>query len=1016
MEKPQMKLKKKKKKADKLSIWATIVSIIAVLGLVAIVIGLVVLILLLKNKPTLNIKDFDSQESSVVYDTNGNEIGDLGATIRENISYEQLPNVVVDAFVSVEDSRFFEHNGFDVPRFTKAMLANIRTLSFGQGGSTFTMQLCKNTYFVDDETGTNASRSGVSGIKRKVQEIALAMELEHIKSKKSILSDYINILNYGGSGNIRGIQKASQFYFQKDVEELNISEAALLAGVINAPSLYNPFNDLESATERRNEVLYLMNYHGYISDQEYELAKSIKVENLLKDPYSQTGDATPYQAYLDAVVEEVYELTGLSPYSTTMHIYTYMIPEIQDEMDKIQAGDVDGYFEYPDEWFEVASICLKNDTGEIVGILGGRNYAEGGALLLNHATAQYKQPGSSIKPIVDYALAFENLGWATSHVLTDKPIFYGHEDIVVENYSGGYTGDITLSDAVGNSINTTAIQTLQQVIAAKGKTGDEYVVDYLQSIGYDVDLETFDIQFAIGGAALTATPEQMAGAYAMLMNSGKYIEPHCVARIEFANGKSPITPTYESKQILSESACYLMDTLLKQNVDKYPGSYPHLRDDYPVYAKTGTTDWAGSDGAPYGIPSGANKDAWIIACTSDYSTATWTGYEKATSEHQSYIKQDVYNQRIQARIANLILDKTVEVCGKPKEISKPEGVSTIRHILGTYPYASVIDGMDEKFIANGLVKTGATKLVSPVPADVSNIKDSENNKISANVVDDKILISWDKYPDEDKLKVAEETYEYTLTKAGEVVRTSNLSRIFDYSWLYGPIQYKANITIKHVDNTETTKQVASDKNEYELEIELAPGDKIEATLYYGYESTNVESNKISKTLTIDNKFNVTFLQRFDTLAECEKWMSDKIGISVNTDFASSDSEIGTYVFKENGNIISARGTTVILDATRTYTCTYLVEKEKTILLTSSVDGNPSVGETITITATTNGMNNGDNVYWYSTSLHINETKQLDNNVSTYSITASTAGTYRISATCRGVESYIDITFEEDDSE
>ena len=1006
MEKPQMKLKKKKKKTNKVSVWATIVSIIAVMGLVAVVVGLIVIILLLKNKPTLNIKDFDSQESSVVYDAYGNEIGDLGSTIRENISYEQLPNIVVDAFVAVEDSRFFEHNGFDVPRFTKAFLENIRTLSFGQGGSTFTMQLCKNTYFVDDESGTNASRSGLSGIKRKVQEIALAMELEHIKSKKSILADYINILNYGGSGNIRGIQKAAQFYFQKDVEELNISEAALLAGVINAPSLYNPFNYLDEATNRRDQVLYLMNYHGYISDKEYELAKSIKVEDLLQDPYSASGDATPYQAYIDAVVEEVYDLTGLSPYSSTMHIYTYMVPEIQEEMDKIQAGDVDDYFKYPDEWFEIASTCIRNGTGEIVGILGGRNYSRGGALLLNHATAQYKQPGSSIKPIIDYALAFENLGWSTSHVITDKPIFYGHEDIVVENFSGTYTGDITLSDAVGNSINTTAIQTLQKVIESKGKTGDEYVVDYLQSIGFDVDLETFDIQFAIGGAELTATPVQMAGAYSMLMNSGKYIEPHCVARIEFTNGKSPITPTYESKQILSEAACYLMDTLLKQNVDKYSGSYPHLRDDYPVYAKTGTTDWSGSDGAPYGIPSGANKDAWIVACTSEFSTATWTGYEKATSEHQSYITTAVYNQRIQARTANLILDKSVEVFGKPKEISKPEGVSTIKHILGTYPYASVIEGMDEKYIASGLVKTGATKLVSPVPADVENLKESEDNTVVANVVEDKLKITWNKYPNEDKLKVADETYDFELKKAGETVKTAKLSRIFDYSWLYGPIQYKANIIITHTDDTITTKQVASDKNEYELEIELSPGDKIETQLYYGYEKTNVESNKINKMLTIDNKFNVTFPQKFDTLAECEKWMKDKIGINVTTSPAATDDDIGKYEFKENGNPITARGSTVELDATRSYTCTYFVQRERTITISYS-STTAKANEKIKLTASTIGMDPEDVITWTSSLISGGSCTG-----SSVELTTDTPGTYTVNVRCHGATDSIEIIFTE----
>ena len=177
--KPKTNIKKrKKKKVDKVTLWATIVSICTVLALMVVVIGLIVIILMLKNKPTLNVTDFDSKESSIVYDYEGNEIADLGATIRANATYEELPNIVVDALVAVEDSRFFEHNGFDVPRFTKALIDNVLTFSIQSGGSTFTMQLCKNTYFTNDETGEEAQRSGISGIKRKVQEIALALEAE----------------------------------------------------------------------------------------------------------------------------------------------------------------------------------------------------------------------------------------------------------------------------------------------------------------------------------------------------------------------------------------------------------------------------------------------------------------------------------------------------------------------------------------------------------------------------------------------------------------------------------------------------------------------------------------------------------------------------------------------------------------------------------------------------------------------------------------------------------------------
>ena len=235
---------KKKRKINKVNVFALIVSIAACLALIAVAIGLVVIVSMLKDKPTLLVSDFTNSESSIVYDYRGAEIAELGVTIRENVSYEDLPDCLINAFVAVEDSRYFEHNGFDVPRFAKAFLSNLRTMSFSQGGSTFTMQLIKNTYFSNDETGQQASRSGLDGIRRKVQEIALAMELENsnIVNKKTIFELYLNKLNFGGSRNIRGVEKASEYYFGKEVSQLNLSESALWAGVINAPNAYNTFD------------------------------------------------------------------------------------------------------------------------------------------------------------------------------------------------------------------------------------------------------------------------------------------------------------------------------------------------------------------------------------------------------------------------------------------------------------------------------------------------------------------------------------------------------------------------------------------------------------------------------------------------------------------------------------------------------------------------------------------------------------------------------------------------------
>nr|MCR4855097.1 transglycosylase domain-containing protein [Erysipelotrichaceae bacterium] len=717
---------KKKTKINKVNLWATIVSIIAALGLVGLVAGIGLIAALLRNKPTLNPSDFDQAESSVIYDSQGEEIANLGIVIRQNVEYEEIPNCVIDAFVAIEDSRYFQHNGFDVPRFTKAILENIRTMSFGQGGSTFTMQLVKNTYFTNDDTGEQASRSGASGVRRKAQEIALAMELEEVKSKQDIFESYVNKLNFGGSNNIRGIQKAAQYYFGKDLKECGLVEGALLAGVINAPNYYNPFYNLEAAQERVEEVLYQMRHHGYISKAEYELAKSVRIEDILMDPYAsdKEGEGIPYQAYIDQVVSEVMTLTNLDPYTTTMHIYTYMNKGIQEEMDAIQAGNMDpDYLQFPDDYFECASVCIKNSTGEVVGIMGGRNYANGGQLLLNHATEQYKQPGSTIKPILDYALAFENLGWATDHVLTDRPMWLdASNQLVVINDSGTYVGDVTLKQAVGQSINTCAVQTLQAVLDAKKY---EYVVNYAQSLGYDFTLEDFDIQYAIGGNTCEVTPYQHAAAYAAIMNYGVYNKPHTISRIEFTNGKSPITPVYTSSEVISEAAAFLTTELMHSNVASYGGSYSFVKNDlYDVYGKTGTTDY-GSTAVDYGIPSGSIKDGWLVAATSEYTTVTWVGYEKIVVGQPSYITRDFYyNDRPQGKIAHLILDAAYEYGeNKPIKLTKPAGVSNITHVIGTWPYAAFTEGMDESLRTTGMIKSDSVKLVSLATPKISDIKD-----------------------------------------------------------------------------------------------------------------------------------------------------------------------------------------------------------------------------------------------------------------------------------------------------
>ena len=917
---------KKKKKINKVNLWATIVSVVAAIGLIGLVVGVVVIFTLLQNKPTLNVSDFDQQESSVIYDSNGEEIANLGTVIRQNVEYEEIPNCVVDAFVAIEDSRYFQHNGFDVPRFTKAILENIRTLSFGQGGSTFTMQLVKNTYFTDDETGTEAARSGARGVRRKVQEIALALELENVKSKQDIFESYVNKLNFGGSNNIRGIQKAAQYYFGKDLSQCGLVEGALLAGVINAPNYYNPFYNLEAAQERVTEVLYQMRNHGYISKAEYELAKSVRVEDLLKDPFksNEEGEGIPYQAYIDAVVSEVMTLTNLDPYTTTMHIYTYMNRGIQEQMDDIQADNMgEDYLVFPDPYFECASVCIKNSTGEVVGIMGGRNYANGGQLLLNHATEQYKQPGSTIKPILDYALAFENLGWATDHVITDRPMYYDDvSKIVIQNDSGTYVGDVTLKQAVGLSINTCAIQALQAVLDAKKY---EYVVNYCQSLGYNFNLEDFDIQYAIGGTTCEVTPYQHAAAYAAIMNYGMYNKPHTISRIEFTNGKSPITPVYTSQQVLSEAASFLTTELMYSNVQNYGGTYSFVKsDDYAVYGKTGTTDY-GTSGASFGIPSGAIKDGWLVAATSEYTTVTWVGYEKAVSGQQSYIERDYYyNERPQGKIAHLILEAAYKYGdGQPVKLEKPAGVTSITHVIGTWPYAAFTEGMDESLRTTGMIKSDSVKLVSLATPKVEELK---NFKIKLDG-STSLTLEWDEYPDKNKLNTAASVKDISLkNSSGEVIIAASGTCLFDYTKLYGPIRYMADISVNG-----NKEHISTENNKYDTVIHANPGDKVSVEGYYAYESGAFTSNKLSDSATASST--ITFPEQRSSLDTVRDWANRFDFVTLNV--VEDDARAGTFEVSSPGE---PGKTITITSAGQSFTITYYVAKDHNInLVTTSID-------------------------------------------------------------------------------
>ena len=676
------KVKKEKVKKEKIKssipriIIATFIVLVILIGLAGAYIGLDIAKQIVATSPTLNVNDFDSKESSKIFDKDGNLVVELGVFLRENITYEEMPSSLIDAFVSIEDSRFFDHDGFDIPRFMKALLENIKSKSFAQGGSTFTMQLVKNTYFTMDET-VNIVMAEKS-IDRKVQEIFLATELEKIISKEKVFELYLNKLNFGQ--NIRGVQKAANYYFNKNASELVLSESALLAGIINLPNAYNPYNNLADATTRRNTVLDMMLYHGYISEMECTLAKAINIEDQLKNGSSKTYlEDYKYQGYIDEVINEAIDITGSDPAMVSMDIYTNLDTKVQEVVEQIQNQEL---VDYKHDLLQSAIVVMDNTNGKIVALGGGRDYQ--GSRLLNRATDMYQQPGSTIKPVLSYALAFEHLGYATSHIVCDRPIRYAGTDIVIKNFDGKYRGDLTLSDAVEISMNTPAINTLLDVVKEIGNKG---VVDYLNSVGYEVDLDQFNSSYAIGGSSFMITPVQMAASHATMINYGVYNTPHTINKIVMNDKETIVNGNPE--QVLSEGSAYMTSLLMENAVTgKYYNYMEPLVSPYEVYAKTGTTDWS-DDGLIYGIPRGAAKEKWIAASTTQYTTAVWLGFDEAVKGENTYYTSRLSKLNLPGNIANIILDTLHDDPDNyPKSLVKPDSVESITHVMGTFPYAS----------------------------------------------------------------------------------------------------------------------------------------------------------------------------------------------------------------------------------------------------------------------------------------------------------------------------------------
>ncbi len=861
-----MTKKQKAKKSIKFStIFSSIVLFFMVMALVVAGAGFAYISSVIAKAPVIDPIDFESPESTKIYDKDGVLISDIGLEKRDNITYDDLPQSLIDAFLSIEDSRFFQHNGFDVPRFIKVTLETLKNLDFGAGGSTLTQQLVKNTYYGSTEQ-VDAERNWKVKLDRKISEIYLSLEAEKVLSKERILELYLNKINFGVPANKRGVQTASQYYFGKDVSDLSLIECALLAGVINKPYLYNPVRDLQSSIDRTHNVLDLMVYHGYITPAERDLAYTVNIEDLIVGSLAATN-SIPYQSYVDVVIQEVINITGQNPVDVPMIIYTNMDRDLQNKVEDIQNGTA---FEWVSDRLQTGMITINQKTGEILAIGGGRNY--NGERLFNRATDMFRQPGSTMKSILSYLLAFEYLGWSTKHVLSDEPYSFStvNPEMIVGNVNGKYQGDVPLEYAFGWSLNIPAILTLKQVVNVIGSAA---VVQHLNSIGFtDVKLGTgamsFDLGYAIGGSTLSVSPYQLAAAYTILFNSGQYVRPHTVSRIEFSDGSTPLEPTYAKTQIVSAESAYLVTRLLKNNVDgEYFNSYKLLRRNYPTFLKSGTSNW-GKEGVQYGIPDGSSKDAWLAAGTSEYISVVWMGFDNAIKGQLSYIDTNIAKRNYREKILGLLTDTLYENRDKPGDVEKPAGVVNITHVLGVYPYVSYLPDMNPALVVSGLIKKQFANIPQlKVPAVYNPTSMTLGLQHQGGMKH--LTVTLNDYPDPAALILAPNTRNMTLTVKNVTINATG-AKLFDYSWVYGPVKYTARISVDGV----TVDTIQSSVPIIETDLSITPSNTVIVCGYYGYENASVHSTEICQTLDFkDMTIQSPTVLEGSTIESLEEWFS-----------------------------------------------------------------------------------------------------------------------------------------------
>ena len=562
------------------------------------------------------LSDIQGQRVGTIYDSEGGIIAELKN--ERNIRYltsEEIPQTVKDAFVSIEDKRFYQHNGVDFLALTRAVTKLIKKDEITQGGSTITQQLARNVFLTHEKSW-----------QRKVKEMFIAWELEDRYSKDEILEFYVNNIFY--ANNCYGIEAASQKYFGKSVSQCSISETAFLCAIPNSPSRFDPLDNKENTLQRRDVILEAMYGNDKISKEEYEAALA---EEISVDSYSVTYEQSWAKAYaIHCVVEEMMAEDGFAfeydfelvtdkedyeerydaafaecreeLYLSGYRIYTSINPQhqsalqnaIDEKLAEYNTKNTNGSYA-----LQCAATCIDNETGLVTAIIGGRSQ-EDVSYDYNRAYLSSRPPGSAIKPLIVYTPLLER-GYTADSVVSDKKSADGPK-----NSNGQYAGAISLRKAVEVSKNTVAWDKFNEL-------GAETAMQYLLEMEFtDIMPQDYTGSSALGGFTKGASTLEMSGAYTTLANGGVYRKPTCIVRVEDSYGNVVYEPKAEEKQVYEASAVKAMTDILEGVMVRGTASGLGVSG-MPSAGKTGTTN--------------ENKDGWFAGYTPYYTTSIWVGYD-----------------------------------------------------------------------------------------------------------------------------------------------------------------------------------------------------------------------------------------------------------------------------------------------------------------------------------------------------------------------------------------------------